>query len=209
MGKELYDILGVDENATDEEIKKAYKKKAVENHPDKEGGSNDKMVAVTTAYMVLKDKNRRDHYNKTGQTDLHGFDKRFGELIQQIFIKIIEEVDVERYDLIDLFKQNLENMQSNGKEEKKKLEKQLTKYNKALKRLQPKKDTTSANLFGEIIKRNIMRLEDTIGTYENDIKFLDEALEVVTHCDYKFEVPETKKTKSAFESGKSNNSKKD
>ena len=43
----FYDVLGVNENSTQDEIKKAYRKKAVEHHPDK-GGSEEEFKKITT-----------------------------------------------------------------------------------------------------------------------------------------------------------------
>ena len=61
-----YDILGVDKKATDTEIKKAYRKKALKEHPDK-GGDPDKFKEVTAAYEVLADREKRDLYDKYGE----------------------------------------------------------------------------------------------------------------------------------------------
>ena len=61
-----YDLLGVDKKATDAEIKKAYRKKALKEHPDK-GGDPDKFKEVTAAYEVLADREKRDLYDKYGE----------------------------------------------------------------------------------------------------------------------------------------------
>jgi molecular chaperone DnaJ len=58
----FYNVLGVNENATQEEIKKAYRKLAVEHHPDK-GGSEDKFKEISQAYDVLGDENKRSQYD--------------------------------------------------------------------------------------------------------------------------------------------------
>lgn len=58
----FYDILGVTENATQEEIKKAYKKRAIEHHPDK-GGDEETFKKVSQAYDTLGDENKRRDYD--------------------------------------------------------------------------------------------------------------------------------------------------
>ena len=60
-----YDILGVDKNATQEEIKKAFRKKAVEHHPDK-GGDEAKFKEASEAYDVLSDEQKRRDYDAYG-----------------------------------------------------------------------------------------------------------------------------------------------
>lgn len=63
MGSEnFYDVLGVNENSTQEEIKKAYRKLAIEHHPDK-GGSEDKFKKISQAYDTLGDESKRSDYD--------------------------------------------------------------------------------------------------------------------------------------------------
>lgn len=57
MGKDYYQILGVSRNATDDDIKKAYRKMALKYHPDKNSnpGAEDKFKEIAEAYDVLRD----------------------------------------------------------------------------------------------------------------------------------------------------------
>ena len=63
--KKLYEVLGVDKDSTFDQIKKAYRKKAIKEHPDK-GGDPDKFKEVTAAYEILSDKEKREIYDKHG-----------------------------------------------------------------------------------------------------------------------------------------------
>ena len=56
-----YDILGVSETATQDEIKKAYRKKAVEHHPDK-GGDEQVFKKISEAYDTVGDESKRRQY---------------------------------------------------------------------------------------------------------------------------------------------------
>ena len=58
----FYSILGVDENTTQDEIKKAYRKLAKENHPDK-GGDEELFKKISVAYDTLGDENKRKEYD--------------------------------------------------------------------------------------------------------------------------------------------------
>merc|ERR1711975_44600 len=62
----LYKVLGVDKNATDSEIKKAYRKLAMKHHPDK-GGDPDKFKEMTAAHTVLSDPDKRKLYDMGGE----------------------------------------------------------------------------------------------------------------------------------------------
>lgn len=74
MAKNFYDILGVGKGASDDEIKKAYRKLAHKYHPDKTGGDDAKFKEINEAYQVLSDKSKRQQYDQFGQT----FDQRGG-----------------------------------------------------------------------------------------------------------------------------------
>ena len=69
MAKTLYDTLGVAKNASQDEIKKSYRKLAREFHPDKNAGDKDaeeRFKEVQTAYDVLSDAEKRKQYDRYG-----------------------------------------------------------------------------------------------------------------------------------------------
>lgn len=70
--RDYYDILGVNKNASDDEIKKAYRKAAVKFHPDKEGGDETKFKEISEAYEVLKDSQKRQRYDQFGHAGVGG-----------------------------------------------------------------------------------------------------------------------------------------
>jgi len=68
MANNYYDILGVSKSASQDDIKKAFRKKAHEFHPDKGNGNADKFKEVNEAYQVLSDQQKRQQYDQYGQT---------------------------------------------------------------------------------------------------------------------------------------------
>ncbi len=64
--KDYYKILGVDRSASEEEVKKAFRKLAHAYHPDKSGGDEAKFKEVSEAYAVLSDKKKRQQYDMGG-----------------------------------------------------------------------------------------------------------------------------------------------
>ncbi len=68
MAKDYYKILGVEKGASQDEIKKAYRKLAHQYHPDKPGGDEAKFKEVNEAYQVLGNAQKRQQYDQFGQT---------------------------------------------------------------------------------------------------------------------------------------------
>ena len=63
MTYKLYHVLGVDKNSSQDQIKSAYRKLAIQHHPDK-GGNAEKFKEIASAYDVLGDEQKRNDYNQ-------------------------------------------------------------------------------------------------------------------------------------------------
>ena len=73
--RDYYEVLGVDRSATEEEIKKAYRKKAIQYHPDKNPGDKDaeeKFKEAAEAYDVLSNPDKRARYDRYGHAGVSG-----------------------------------------------------------------------------------------------------------------------------------------
>ena len=97
--EDLYEILGVSRNASQDEIKKAYRKLAKQYHPDinKEPGAEEKYKKINAAYTVLNDPEKRARYDQFGTTNPNSdpfgnsgmggmdFTDLFGDIFSQAF----------------------------------------------------------------------------------------------------------------------------
>ena len=97
--RDYYEILGVSQNASSEEIKKAYRKLALQYHPDRNPGneeSEEKFKEASEAYEILSDPEKRNLYNRfghegvkrTGYTGFTGFEdifSNFGDIFEDFF----------------------------------------------------------------------------------------------------------------------------
>jgi curved DNA-binding protein len=91
--RDYYEVLGVKKTATEEEIKKAYRKLAMKHHPDRNPGNKqaeERFKEINEAYAVLSDKAKRQQYDQFGPS---GFSQRFSQ--EDIF---------RGFDISDLFK---------------------------------------------------------------------------------------------------------
>ena len=91
--RDYYEVLGVNRNSTDDEIKKAYRKLALNYHPDKNQGdkvAEEKFKEATEAYEVLRDPDKRGRYDQYGhqgvEGSINGFDfGSFDDVVNDIF----------------------------------------------------------------------------------------------------------------------------
>lgn len=85
MAKDLYEILGVNRNSSDDEIKKAFRKLSLKYHPDRQGGKSDKekkeaeekMKEISAAWTVLSDPEKKRQYDMYGTYDENMFNGGF------------------------------------------------------------------------------------------------------------------------------------
>lgn len=97
--KDYYKVLGVDKNASQDEIKKAYRKLAHKHHPDR-GGEEDEFKKINEAYQVLSDPKKRQKYDRFGSSfeggrqggfnpngfgGAEGFNVDFDDIFEQFF----------------------------------------------------------------------------------------------------------------------------
>ena len=66
MAKDYYKILGIDKNASADDVKKAFKKAAMQHHPDRPGGNEAKFKEINEAHQVLGDAEKRKRYDQFG-----------------------------------------------------------------------------------------------------------------------------------------------
>lgn len=97
--RDFYEILGIAKNASEEEIKKAYRKLAMKHHPDRNPdskGAEDKFKEAKEAYEMLSDPQKRDAYDRYGHAGVDpnmggggagggGFADAFGDIFGDIF----------------------------------------------------------------------------------------------------------------------------
>lgn len=195
MKKNLYDILGVDESATAEEIKEAYRNSSKENHPDK-GGSSEKMAEINHAHAILINPDKRERYDNTGEEYDQPFDQKFNSFVQEVFMALVDqckENDIAHVDLIKAFKKHVLTVEGNIYKNKAEYKKQISKLEKVLKRVKSSKK----NLIGNVIQMNIDDLKKKIKACESDLEFIGSCKEVLESYNYEID-PKQEENYSGF-----------
>lgn len=88
MSKDYYKILGIDKNASKDDIKKAYRKMAMKYHPDKNPNDKEaesKFKEAAEAYEVLSEDSKKSNYDRYGSADGNSFSSGFGYDMNDIF----------------------------------------------------------------------------------------------------------------------------
>src|SRR5437773_2131337 len=93
--RDYYEVLGVRKDADGEEIKRAYRKLAMQYHPDRntDGDAPEKFKEATEAYEILCDADKRQRYDRYGHaglegvnfSDFHNAQSMFGDLFGDLF----------------------------------------------------------------------------------------------------------------------------
>lgn len=186
-----YKELGVKKKATAAEIKKAYRKKARQTHPD-HGGNVEDFHKVQSSYLILSNPKSREKYDETGEIDedeaiisMHDFIFGvFNELLESMYsqthgvIKIALTVDI-----IKGLKKIMRDMQSAMQEESNTLENKAKYYKAIANRLSKK--SKGPNLFSEMLMDKHNRAVKQVDHIKTKKAEIDRALVIVD--DYIFE----------------------
>lgn len=135
---DLYQLLGVRKNASPKTLQKAFRKRAMEHHPDR-GGDPQKFQEVQRAYQVLSDPARRARYDATGQVDERAPDNRqaaemglLAAILRSALAAVLKASQrVEAHDLVALVRQGLANRRQELRQRQTELEKLRASYRTA------------------------------------------------------------------------------
>jgi DnaJ-class molecular chaperone len=186
--KTLYEDLEVDKGATPETIKKAFRKKAKQTHPDN-GGKSDEFRTIAKAYNILSDEEKRKRYDNgenpdnINQSNTH--EQRVLNIVFSIFNNIVDQnIDLVHHNLFELMRQSIRANQQNFKSEKDRNQNNIERYNNILKRIKKKDKST---LFIQLLDDKIKGCNAIIIQLDENINVCDDALKLIEECEYETE----------------------
>jgi hypothetical protein len=186
---DLYGTLGVDMDASADEIRKAYRKKAKSAHPDRSEGSEEKFSALSKALAVLSDPDRRKRYDETGDEGDNSASKReaaVAGILSQLLASAAQSMDVDRQPVDEAMRQALQSAISSHVEGARKCNTAIKKLEKLLTRLKLKNKAAPSVLLDKMAEEHIRTIKRQKAAAEEQIELHKTALAVV-NC-YTYEV---------------------
>lgn len=182
---DLYDELGVGKDASQDDIKKAYRKKAFKAHPDR-GGSTEAMQRLALAYKVLGSEERRQRYDNTGQTDtaesaIEAYIR--GEMTSLILTCINEVPDPATVDILFVARNLVKERIANCFQQRSQIQMELRKLERAVKRFRRKKKD-QRNFMREIVENHIKSIEQALRNCDENIDKNEALLAAVEEYEY-------------------------
>lgn len=197
MTKNPYEILGVDVDATLEDIRKAYKSKAKKCHPDIAKDDGEAFKELVWAYDLLSNDNARAHYDQFGQ-DPNSSEAERTRSIMNSLCKIFDDISVnlspeqlERYDLIGIMANAIKKKISDIENLVKDLEEARSRFDKLREviesRMERKNKSKTPNFFLETLKKRISNIDSDLKSQDFMMDIAKGMLETVEEYDFKFD----------------------
>lgn len=189
MTENLYDTLGVKKEASADQIKKAFKKKAQKLHPDKNKDGDDENTEeefkqLQKAYHILKDPTRRGNYDDTGQVvQEKSIEQEGWQCICQLYSSILDRNNFMPFDFVKDINQNIRasKMQTTDI---------LSSCESDVKKIQNLIDCTegSEHLLN-ILDQRMKAISNKKNQCERSLEVLDMAKTLIDGCEYTGIVP--------------------
>lgn len=188
----LYELLGVARDATEAEIKKAFRKLALKHHPDHNPGNDASakfFADLQQAYEVLTNAERRAHYDRTGEFLSAGADNSDVVMMTRLTSVLdlaIQETDkmqvpITSIDMIELMRKILAEADNERKRAAEACKNALVKYRSLLGRFKRRKKKNAGNVLEAIIRprlaegdRHLLNIEASAEMDGRVRKFLDD-----------------------------------
>jgi DnaJ-class molecular chaperone len=169
----LYDILGVEKDASMDAIKKAWRRVAKKFHPDKKNGDKKKFQQAQEAYNVLKDQESRDHYDATG--DVKKDVDSSESMLLEIFAAFIEHGDLDG-DIIDSIRSKIKEHIATVNAQIIIVKKEIKKLNSLLGRVTSQQQE---NLFDMVLRAKLEAQESKVDAKTKQQAQLNELLNLL------------------------------
>ena len=176
---DLYQVLGIERTATQEEIKAAYRSLANKHHPDK-GGDTELFQKINEAYTILSDEFKKSEYDLTG--DYVDTSDRVNAILIQFLMQSIDQMFNDSFDLKAMISKELMNEKFNNINANNGIESQLKKLKAVNNRIKP--DTHFSK---RLIQKRVEAMENGLAANKLNIRVIDKALTELETFEYRLD----------------------
>lgn len=185
-----YATIGVQQDATPEEIKKAYRERSKDLHPDANNGDDKGFAELAKAYEVLSDPERRKKYDETGDDSDKNDEAQVSSIIANMTIIFLENAeDVKTKSLTDFIKKATNEQLKGANDAIKKAEKEIEKATHAKNRV--KREKEGHNLILSVLENKIQESTGAIIRHKAAIELFHKVLEEISAYSYLVDKEET------------------
>jgi len=190
-----YTQLGIPPSASPDDVDRAYKRRARDAHPDRNGGDNEQFLAVQKAYDLLKDAELRRNFDATGEWGERKPDKRLErpmQKVQQVFVAVLKRLtelheEPKHHNLVEMMQQVLDNSIAQHEQQRSLITDILESFRDCRDRFTTKavgEDGENDNIMAGLIAHQIATTERELQGCEVEIEACRQAKRIVQ--DYKF-----------------------
>lgn len=179
-----YETLGVQRSASEDEIRQAFRRRAKDAHPDREGGDTDTMANLNRAYATLTDQRSRARYDQTGaDPKTESLEQRAMAELRKLLGLIADQV--EDGDLCALMVHHLLQAKVNLTNARNAASNKLRKYARLRKRIARKGG--NENLFDCVFAEKITNAERDLAQTSEGLEELEAAMKILADYETVFE----------------------
>lgn len=181
-----YDVLGVAQTATLDEIKKGYKRMAGKHHPDRPGGDARAMVVVNKAYETLSDPRKREYYDLNGEEAPRQapIETQALQTIYNIILQLSDQVE-DNFDFVEALTFNLKANRHNIAASEAKFRAAIRKAERQRKMIRcKKKDQEANNLLIRVFDQKLALLKEKLEGIPAGVAIADKCLEILADYEY-------------------------
>jgi hypothetical protein len=194
IDRELYDALGLPDDATPEEVHAAYRKASLNAHPDRPEGSREKWALITLARDVLCDPKKRADYDRTGRAERPPPDNTPGRVLMainravEVVLSICAEKNQEpaQIEFVDLLIVCLAKDQAASTKTLAAIAKMKKRVEKLIKRITRKKKG-APNVLVTVLDGNLRELGEAEDNAREELAALKEAIEALRDTSFEVE----------------------